>query len=167
MNLPTNTTPVRRSVRIVLLNDSNRILLMKVVLPDRSFWCTLGGGVKKGESPAQAVRRELFEETGLGEGDVATGPLIWEGEHVLPRDGIPTLHQESFFLCRTSSARICTDHMTDEEQAVVTAMRWWSVEEMRQTREVIVPPGLAELLAELIEQGPSPACRRIPLGDRP
>ncbi|MCW5321477.1 NUDIX domain-containing protein [Verminephrobacter aporrectodeae subsp. tuberculatae] len=158
--------PIRRSARIVLLNERHQILLMKIVLPNRMLWCTLGGGVEEGESLEQAARRELFEESGIRDGNVIAGPLIWEGEHVLLHKGIPTLHQEFFFLFRTVSTQLCTDNLTQEERAVVRALRWWSVAEMRETAECIVPPVLPGLMTQLLQDGPPSTSQRIVLGDR-
>lgn len=56
--LPLRTIGARA---LVLQND-------KVLLVKHSYtpgWYTIGGGVKRGETPVQAVQRELFEEVGI------------------------------------------------------------------------------------------------------
>lgn len=56
--LPIKTLGVR-----ALVIKNNRVLLIK-----HSYingWYTVGGGVKRGETPLQAIQRELFEEVGI------------------------------------------------------------------------------------------------------
>ena len=48
----------------VLIRDHRGQLLM-VKQTDRQQWGTVGGAVEPGESPRQAARREVAEETGL------------------------------------------------------------------------------------------------------
>lgn len=46
-----------------LVIKNHKVLLVKhTYLPG---WCTIGGGVNRGESPLQAVQRELIEEAGI------------------------------------------------------------------------------------------------------
>ncbi len=66
-SLSSNTFPIRRNVRLVLLSECDELLLMKIALPDRSFWCTIGGGIEAQETPEQAVYREASEEIGLNQ----------------------------------------------------------------------------------------------------
>ena len=47
-----------------LLNDGC-ILMVRHVGPDRAYWTLPGGAVDAGETPAEAVVREMHEETGL------------------------------------------------------------------------------------------------------
>ncbi len=48
--------------RILLIHD-NKILLIKHTY--QVGWYTIGGGVERGESPLQAIHRELKEEVGV------------------------------------------------------------------------------------------------------
>lgn len=52
-------------VRVVVMNESGKILLLKNVLSLKDQWTLPGGGVEKGESHEQAAQRELREETGI------------------------------------------------------------------------------------------------------
>lgn len=45
----------------VILRDSGKILLIKHPYDD--FWVFPGGGIKRGEDPERAARREIMEET--------------------------------------------------------------------------------------------------------
>lgn len=50
-------------VMAIIRDDEGRILLQK--RRDDGTWCAPGGSIDPGESPAQAVVREAYEETGL------------------------------------------------------------------------------------------------------
>ena len=49
--------------RAIVINDG-KVLLVRHTYMD-SKWYTVGGGVEKGETPMQAVKRELMEEVGV------------------------------------------------------------------------------------------------------
>jgi 8-oxo-dGTP pyrophosphatase MutT (NUDIX family) len=142
---------VRRNARVVLLNARQELLLMKIVLPDRSFWCTIGGGIEESESPELAARRELTEETGLDPDEVLWKGPIWHGEHVVPRDGIPMLNKEVFILGHTAREDVWPQALTEEEVPVVKELRWWSHADMCSTPEWIVPPGLPAHIRPILE----------------
>lgn len=154
----------RRNVR-VLLTHNFRVLLMKVELPDRTFWCTIGGGIKEGETIVQAAQREVFEETGLAHNEIFLGPVIWEGSIVLERRGIETLHNEVFLIAQSASDRVSPGAMTVHEQEVVKEMKWWTTEELSQTSEFIVPPSLGRRLTKLAQIGLPLEVEKIDLGD--
>lgn len=48
---------------VIVAFDQDRIVLCRH--KDRSTWETPGGHIEPGESPLEAARRELFEETGI------------------------------------------------------------------------------------------------------
>ncbi|KTC81479.1 NUDIX domain-containing protein [Legionella brunensis] len=48
--------------RALVIKDDKVLLIKHSYI---SGWYTIGGGVKRGETPVQAVQRELFEEVGI------------------------------------------------------------------------------------------------------
>ncbi|WP_416482780.1 NUDIX domain-containing protein [Streptomyces sp. CL12] len=77
---------LRRSVRAIALDEGDRVLLCRFVLPKPTgpivVWAAPGGGVERGESVLAALQRELREETGL----VIDGepPHVWHQEVIDP-----------------------------------------------------------------------------------
>lgn len=157
--------PLRRSVRLVLLNERDEVLLMQLVLPGRTVWCTIGGGVEAGEETLQAALREAKEEIGFDAADLVFGPTVWQGEHVFDFGGVPTRHEEQFVLARTRRSHLDAGGMTAEEKVVVKALRWWSLSELIATSEVIVPPSLRQHLGPLIDGQIPERAETIELGD--
>ncbi|WP_216369071.1 NUDIX domain-containing protein [Streptomyces griseofuscus] len=77
---------LRRSVRAIVLDEGDRVLLCRFVIPEPGgavvVWAAPGGGVERGESVLAALQRELREETGL----VIDGepPHVWHQEVIDP-----------------------------------------------------------------------------------
>lgn len=53
------------AVGAVIFNEQGQLLLCKHTYRRLHPWGLPGGGLKPGEEPLQAIKRELFEETGL------------------------------------------------------------------------------------------------------
>ena len=73
---------IRPAARAIVLDPDDRILLVRFEFPHGTFWATPGGGIEPGETPEEAVRRELAEEAGLTSVDV--GPVVWTRLHIIP-----------------------------------------------------------------------------------
>jgi mutator protein MutT len=60
---------LKKNALAVIVNNDNKILLLKRANEPKSWmpekWALVGGGVEKGETPEQAVNREIKEETNL------------------------------------------------------------------------------------------------------
>jgi 8-oxo-dGTP pyrophosphatase MutT (NUDIX family) len=115
-------------------------------------WAMPGGGIEPGETPRQAARRELFEETGWT--DIEPGPLLWTWAHDFTRYGVPTRQHDSIYLGRGArrepSGDLSRAHVTDE----ILEWRWFTPADLATGSEVIWPPGLFTLLADLDKNGP-------------
>src|SRR5260370_32325450 len=119
------------------------------------YWATPGGGLEAEESFADAAVRELFEEAGILSD--AVGQEIAEREFVLQlHDGEYVVAEERFFLVRVADQSLSRSHWTPLEIEVMTAHRWWPVEELTSTKETVFRKTLAAILAS-IGQAETPA----------
>src|SRR6266852_4888781 len=84
----TQIQPVRNSCRVVLIDDTDRVLLLQFAInDDTSVWIPPGGGPEAGETLEASANRELWEETGLRLNRL--GPLVWVRHSVWPIKDIP------------------------------------------------------------------------------
>jgi 8-oxo-dGTP pyrophosphatase MutT (NUDIX family) len=153
---------VRHSVRLLLLDPQNRLLLIKsgsLGAPElpAQFWATAGGGIEEDETLEQAARREAFEETGLR--DVAIGPAVWTIDFTLSFPGEQTtLFRNTFVVAHSAGGAFDNSGWTQQEQDSILELRWWSLAELRATVERVYPDGLAGLLEPILrgEYPPEP-----------
>lgn len=147
-----NSEPVLRpATRALILDERDRVLLVRFEFPDAAVWATPGGGIDPGESDHNALRRELLEEVGLT--DPTIGPLLWIRTHLFPMTGYDG-QREHVYLVRTPGFEP-SPHFTAQQLAAegMTGSRWWTVADLAASSEVFSPRKLPGLVAELLVNG--------------
>ena len=145
---------LREAARAVVLDPSGRILLVRFDVRPRALWACPGGGLESSESHEEAIRRELLEEVGLNLESL--GPCIWTRTHVIPFGGFDG-QVERFFLVHADAFDPRGTLSPDELRAEhVTAVRWWTPEELARSTELHAPRRLPQLVADLWAEGPPP-----------
>ena len=150
------TGPVERvAARVIVLDQHDTVLLLRGFDPTRpergSWWFTPGGGLDPGESPADAARRELHEETGLLVADL--GAAEFERDATFEFEGVTYRQHEHYFVLRTTRFEP-TDHAwTDVERRSVLEHHWWSVDDLTTTDAVVYPERLVHRVRELTSGG--------------
>ena len=56
---------LRIGTRVLLVDEEERLLLLRYVDNGKYIWVPVGGGVEPGETIEQTARREIVEETGF------------------------------------------------------------------------------------------------------
>ena len=145
---------IRHAARAVVIDPDDRILLVRFEFPARTVWATPGGGIEPGESPEDAIRRELAEETGLTAAEV--GPVLWTRLHIVPFIGGRWDGQrEQYHLVRTPAftpePRLSWEQLNAE---YVFELRWWTQGQLDEAAETFAPRRLPELVLDLVENGP-------------
>lgn len=144
----------RPASRLLVLCPAGRILLFfgeigYSIEPDRlpdatGFWALPGGALEKGETYLEAAVRELEEEAGIRQpGDalrrVAVRDTTWTWKS-------RTYHAlEEYWLVRSPTDVLDTSGWQDGDRRWMTRLGWWRIEELAATRDIVRPPGIAEL----------------------
>jgi TDG/mug DNA glycosylase family protein len=147
--------PLRPAVRAIVLDPTERVLLVRFQWPDKSVWAGPGGGIEPDETPEEAITRELAEECGLRDFDL--GPCIWTRDHWFAEMARWGGQSERVYLVRTEAFEPAPD-WTPEQLAGegVVEQRWWTHEELERPGTIFSPRRLPELLRDLLENGPPP-----------
>ena len=132
----------RRSVRGVVITPQNQLLLQQGHDPTvpllAPFWFLPGGRIEAGEDPVEALRRELLEECGLG--DVEVGLPLWEQRATFRFAGIDFDQDEQILLVRAPFALAVEPTALEAlEASTFLSARWWPLEELGYTTEVVYP----------------------------
>jgi 8-oxo-dGTP pyrophosphatase MutT (NUDIX family) len=147
------SSPRRDTARVILVGPDDHVLLFRHLLPApwaREGWLTPGGAIDPGETAAQAASRELAEETGHRLPAAAMGTAVavdsglWQGQ-----DGAEVATMNWYFFARMATRHIDLSGQDDSERRDLLDCRWWSVDGLRVTRDLVFPVGLAGLLERL------------------
>ncbi|MBG0815753.1 NUDIX hydrolase [Planomonospora sp. ID82291] len=140
----------RPAARVVCVDGSGRVLLMhwRDAVSGQALWEPPGGGIDPGETPLEAARRELAEETGL------PGEAVLDRWLPVHRDftwlGVRYVKTERFYLARFGrTPQVRPDRLTAEEDGAYLGSGWFLTEELAGLPDVVDPPGLPEIVSRL------------------
>lgn len=157
----------RETARILLHDRGTDVFLLlthfdpEVGLPPR--WITPGGGIDAGETVLEAAVRELREETGLDVRPEALGELVWQTSgrwnwgdglnHHTYTDyfyqlDITSIDASGAYPKGLSKQTFALDNSswTDDERRDVLEHRWWKIDDLFKTEQMVGPPELTNWL---------------------
>jgi 8-oxo-dGTP pyrophosphatase MutT (NUDIX family) len=143
---------VRHAARVVLLDEADRVLLVRFEYGGRSWWVAPGGGLDEVEIHEDAARREVEEETGLNLQEL--GPWVWSREHIFRFEGRLYRQVERYFVATVPAFAPRPTLIGLEESVAFRDVRWWTLEELEATTEEFAPVDLPALTKRLVEHGP-------------
>jgi 8-oxo-dGTP pyrophosphatase MutT (NUDIX family) len=148
-------TGPRCSARVLLVDGRDRVLLFEHVLlvPDaehETVWNTVGGGIDAGETPAEAAARESREETGLSVPADALGSVVATTSGLADLGVVRGFFRDDFFFHRVAAHEVDISGFEPLEASSFLRHAWWSLADLEETTQWVVPNGLAGLLRELL-----------------
>jgi 8-oxo-dGTP pyrophosphatase MutT (NUDIX family) len=113
-------------------------------------WLAPGGGVNPGEGLSEAAARELWEEIGLVVAPPALGPVVALTSGYVDLGWAVGVFRDDFFFYRVDRHEVDNSRLDERERRQLTDHRWWSIEELAGSGELIYPFGLVPLLTDLL-----------------
>jgi 8-oxo-dGTP pyrophosphatase MutT (NUDIX family) len=147
------TTPaLREAARAILLDPDDRVMLLRYD-ENGGFWATPGGSLEPGETPRQAVIRELREELGVRHVDLGPHLATRTKDHQVA--GRDVRQAEQYYLARVRPENVDPQSAANPDN--IQEWRWWSLAELAATSQTVYPAELTELLRGILASGPPPA----------
>ncbi len=136
--------PRRCAARLLLCDADERVLLLRHEPPLHVLhWAGPGGGLDAGESPEQALRRELTEELALA-GELALEPA-GEWRHVFRYHGVVVVQHELLYRAQlpegVAPESVLLGPQANEDG--ISGLRWWTPADLQEATEDVWPEGLA------------------------
>jgi len=143
---------IRPVARAIILTERHEVLLMRMAFPwlNEDLWILPGGGIEAGESPEQAVEREIFEETGAR--GLSIEGAVWHREfHV---EATATLMKQQYFLVRSERYEPQATELLGNEGNWLKEYRWWQLDALLDAPDLnIEPANIAAGIQHLLKKG--------------
>jgi G:T/U-mismatch repair DNA glycosylase/ADP-ribose pyrophosphatase YjhB (NUDIX family) len=147
--------PLRPATRALVVDPAERVLLVRFEWPDKTVWAPPGGGIEPGETPEDAIVRELAEECGLR--DFELGPCVWTRDHWFTDMAGWGGQSERLYLVRTEAFEPAPEWTAEQLAGEgVTGQQWWTPQELEAPGTIFAPRRLPGLVRDLLRSGPPP-----------
>ncbi|MFH8772743.1 NUDIX hydrolase [Streptomyces sp. NPDC017958] len=149
-------TTHRPAARVICLDAAHRVLLLRWRDPFDGTWLwePPGGGMDPGETPLEAARRELAEETGLDPAAVTDRSVPVERD--VRWNGKRHTGSEQFFLARFAEEQpaLVRTGLLPDEQINLDTHAWIAAPDLLSLPDRLEPPQLLTVLEALVPEGP-------------
>ena len=141
----TGFSHTRPNARALLMNNQGLFAFHHILATDkfgqRDYLETPGGGLDEGETPEQAVIREVEEECGLTSSIITKIGLIEDGYNLIQRKNL----NHYFFVKVTGEGQ---RHWTPQEHTLIHALHWLTLEEAKAWYERLPNHGISQLIKQ-------------------
>lgn len=134
-------------VRVFVLDEQKRVLMVKHEQDGHEFWIIPGGGIEEREHSKAAAIREVKEETGL---DIEIERLLWVVEEVSERG----MRLAFYFLAHAAGGEmhLGRDPEFDSEHQILREVAFLTKDQIKELPK-IYPQVLRNEFWDIIERG--------------